>query len=448
MAKQIKAIQCPKCGSINKTEIKPDYYKCDSCSTEYFLDNDDINVNYNYNTQKPQLQPFNRKSLLMFIGIVMAFVIGINVLSAIIGFFSHKNTSSPQYGAYSSSGSEKESGYEFSDVSFIGFENPQDQTPVGLMIASRTEEGAAYSDKKEVYAAFYDLIKNEELKSEKIDIEIPQSGTTNYKMETFDNGEIYAVLCESKIYKINKGSLSVEEITKKLYNFDALKNGVAKIEFVYDNYGNGFKILANDAQTYYFYPLANKLYNEKEFKIASTKPSGLIPSAKDDYYFSFTSESTEYKDEKLQLLKIKYKNNFGGPKDFHNGISWHDNYGGSGIFTDSDPHTKELVSEWQKEEGRIISYKDFTPNRNYFTPKTLWNNNSEVVILFKPDINPNTPFSIQCLDATTASIKWTYQNKDSNVSFLAKTPANCILLSSNSFILLDNKGGVVNTFKI
>jgi len=87
MAKQIKAIQCPKCGSINKTEIKPDYYKCDSCSTEYFLDNDDINVNYNYNTQKPQLQPFNRKSLLMFIGIVMAFVIGINVLSAIIGFF-------------------------------------------------------------------------------------------------------------------------------------------------------------------------------------------------------------------------------------------------------------------------------------------------------------------------------------------------------------------------
>ena len=50
MAKTIKAIICPKCGSNQNTEIKLDYYRCNSCKTEYFLDNDDVNINHNYRT--------------------------------------------------------------------------------------------------------------------------------------------------------------------------------------------------------------------------------------------------------------------------------------------------------------------------------------------------------------------------------------------------------------
>jgi len=45
MAKQIKAIQCPKCGSPQKTQLQLDTYRCDSCGTEYFLDTDAITLN-------------------------------------------------------------------------------------------------------------------------------------------------------------------------------------------------------------------------------------------------------------------------------------------------------------------------------------------------------------------------------------------------------------------
>ena len=48
MAKNIKAIKCPNCGSIKKLEIRTDYFRCLNCDTEYFLDDDDINININH----------------------------------------------------------------------------------------------------------------------------------------------------------------------------------------------------------------------------------------------------------------------------------------------------------------------------------------------------------------------------------------------------------------
>ena len=71
MAKNIKAIKCPNCGSVKKTEIKPDYFVCTSCDTEYFLDNDDINVNINH-TPNPSahVQPVDvKKSIPLIVGV-------------------------------------------------------------------------------------------------------------------------------------------------------------------------------------------------------------------------------------------------------------------------------------------------------------------------------------------------------------------------------------------
>ncbi len=44
MAKQIKAIACPRCRSTQKATIRPDTYRCENCGTEYFLDSDDITI--------------------------------------------------------------------------------------------------------------------------------------------------------------------------------------------------------------------------------------------------------------------------------------------------------------------------------------------------------------------------------------------------------------------
>ena len=52
MSKQLKVIECPKCGSTQNTEVRPGYYRCKDCNTAYFLDDDDIN--YNITNDNPQ----------------------------------------------------------------------------------------------------------------------------------------------------------------------------------------------------------------------------------------------------------------------------------------------------------------------------------------------------------------------------------------------------------
>ncbi|RZL18917.1 MAG: hypothetical protein EOO89_04880 [Pedobacter sp.] len=53
MARDIKAIQCPKCGSTFKQEVKTDFYRCQNCGTEYFLDSDDTHIYHHHERVMP-----------------------------------------------------------------------------------------------------------------------------------------------------------------------------------------------------------------------------------------------------------------------------------------------------------------------------------------------------------------------------------------------------------
>ena len=67
MSKRIKAIKCPHCGSTKVKETRPDYYQCKACSTEFFLDDDDININHRYIA--PNSNPFqiNKTKFLLMV---------------------------------------------------------------------------------------------------------------------------------------------------------------------------------------------------------------------------------------------------------------------------------------------------------------------------------------------------------------------------------------------
>ena len=71
MSKRIKVIKCPHCGSTKVKETRPDLLtKCEACSTDFFLDDDDININHRYIA--PQQHPLPNKQnkfLLMVFGI-------------------------------------------------------------------------------------------------------------------------------------------------------------------------------------------------------------------------------------------------------------------------------------------------------------------------------------------------------------------------------------------
>ena len=64
MTKRIKAVKCPQCGSTRAKELRPDYYKCSSCQTEFFIDSDDININHKYEN------PLNKKFVGMYASVL------------------------------------------------------------------------------------------------------------------------------------------------------------------------------------------------------------------------------------------------------------------------------------------------------------------------------------------------------------------------------------------
>lgn len=83
MAKNLKVIKCPNCGSVKKIEIKPDYFLCQNCDTEYVLDDDDININLNHapNPQQSQAQGL-KNNIPLIIGFILfiSFIIALGAL--------------------------------------------------------------------------------------------------------------------------------------------------------------------------------------------------------------------------------------------------------------------------------------------------------------------------------------------------------------------------------
>lgn len=451
MAKEIKVIECPKCGSTSKTEIRTDYFRCDSCGTEYYLDNDDININIRQtNTYVPPPTvdlSKSRKIVLIFSGVVFAMVI----LSSIISAVFRKNNSSSSPGSVVSGGS-KEENVSWSSERTLPFVQRGGETPYVLLAGEKSYGWGSDKDSRNgIYAVLFDPVNKKEIKSQKLQESAGNSISTDVDVHRFTDGNIYIIVNKSKIFKMDNASLGITDVTKTIFaGQSALSAGVATVEFVYEDEGDGLKLMTNDGINYYFYPQVNKLYTKDELYKAKGGFKTLLPSAKETTYFSFTSESFDFPNEKTQLLKIVYKDNVGGPKDMETSPRWSKDFGGSGIFTDRDPYKKVLISDYAMERGRVVSFKDLTPGRLYFKPSILYYDDQTLLIKFAADANPNTPFSIQSVDVNTGAVKWTYAAADLNaMDNITRYKNGFIAVDNNEKVLvLDNSGKETNTFKI
>ena len=444
MAKSIKAIKCPNCGSVNKTEIKLDFYRCNSCQTEYFLDNDDVNVNYNYKT------PINTKTL-KIVGIAAASIIGFFILISIITslFTSSKPNN---YNAYSTPiipevEKEEDQGYSASRSPILPI--LQDGEPVIMTLEGRRYKSETNKGKNGAYLTFYDPLKqkmlNEELLSSK------EHSTSDFKFRTFSDDNIYVINDKSALLKVDKQTLKTEDVGKKLFGSnDELAIGVATMEFEREDYGDGLIILTNDGKKLHYYPLIQKVYTEKELRYANGGYNTLLPGAKDKSVFRFSSESTDYPQEKLQLIRINYKDNGAGPKDFPSNIFWSRYYGRAGIFNGTEPHTKELINPYQKQRGRLSGWKDITPGRLYFSPRIILDDGNTLVIQFQVDANKKSNFKFQQINRQSGAIEWTGALKDDErLKSLAKYKDGFVgATSSGMIVVLDNKGLVKSEYKL
>lgn len=446
MAKNIKAIKCPHCGSIKITTLRPDYYKCDSCGTEFFLDSDDININHNYNYPRNNTDQYKALRIVLFA--VVGFIAVMFIIGAISAIFSKKPE--PSYSTYSGSNSanEKEEAEPLewnyaSNTLFMDKNNTPHVVVVGNVGTFRKRMDSPKYNK--VYIGLFDpkTGKKEWVKA-LMDTPVELS-SSDVKLQVFEDQNLYIIVKSKYIYQLDKNTLTYKSVLEN-YVKDApsLSTGIAKVEFKYEDYGSAYQIINNEGQNLAYYPLINKaipdkmLYEERRKKLPN-------PTTKTE--FTFSSKSSYYPEEKIQLIQYTYHYQYGYPKDTPR-FSWDKDYGGSGIFTDRDPYKKVLINPWQFKGARLISFKDFTPGRLYFQPIVVAQNDKTLLIAYKPTPAEDDPFQIQLLDITTGAIQKTFTTDLKSIygnGTLLKD--GFIVRGSSDYYYFDNNGKQINKFE-
>ncbi|MBG8555272.1 hypothetical protein [Hymenobacter guriensis] len=400
MAKAIKAIECPKCGSTQKALVSPEVFRCENCGTEYFLDNDDININYTVRQVAPPAGPAPKLR-------VLAGVVAVVALLLVFGARQLFTRDAPQPVFVASvpaapAEEEKSSKFSFSSREALLYLAPT-QKPVLFQVGTRSYDGETQDSS---YAVFADATTGAALKSVPVPIP-PSASSPDFDLKQFSNGDLYLIANKTAVYRVDKAANSLKEVTKPLFQGQPkLTSGIATVEAGDDDYGDYFALFTNDGRNLMYFPLIHQVYTQDDFYEARHGFSTLQPRAPTKTAFIFSRKSTTYPEDKIQLIKYQYRDNGGGARDLPR-FEWSDDYGGSGIFTDADPHVKRLITPYELKEARVLSYADFTPGRLYFDPSLLYADADYVLISFKPTASPTIPVSVQCLDARTGAIRFT-----------------------------------------
>ncbi|TDG37308.1 hypothetical protein EZJ43_04105 [Pedobacter changchengzhani] len=438
MAKNIKVIQCPKCGSTEKTEVKPDFFRCNNCNTEYYLDNDDVNINHNYNQAQNIPAPFNTSNtpkkviyaILISLIIFLFFVIKLATCNS-----SPRSTNSSTLGEVRWNRSEK-----LAFVSGAG-------KPMILIVGKKSFYGSANKENKDkFFAEVYDVATEKILKSTELQ-GISDASSNDFQVRSFINGDIYFIMNKTKVFKFDRTNYSVSDQTVNLFkNAPQFSAGIASIEFVYDNYGDGFNTITNDGNNLFYYPQVDKVYTKDEAYDAGHDMITLLPGAQEKTAFTFSRVGREVKNDKTHLVKYIYKTYVGGPKDDAT-FEWRNNYGGK--YTSAENNKVVFLTSFAKESGRVISYTIMRPERLFFKPKILYFDNEVLLISFNTTAAEKPPTSIQCLNANTGAIIFTTplsENKYLKDGIRYKD--GFVVSSYNEFYNLDSKGKLIKQLKL
>ena len=448
MAKQIKVIKCPNCGSVNKTELKPHFYKCSACETEYFLDDDDVNINYNHNyNHGNQFDNKAVKTIAIVIGCIVGFFFLISIIS---GLFRSSSKSNYSYQTPVTKEEDKiDEGFYASRYTSYSFLIPSSKQPVVMFLESRRYNDRTNETKNGTYLAYYNPLKKELLAETKMSDESLSS--SDIKFRTFSDGNTYIVNNKTSLLKLNKENFKTEDAGKKFFEENSeLQVGVATIEFVYDHNGDGLVLLTNDGKKRYYYPLIQKLYTEDNYRKASHGFDNLLPNATTKTVYDFSSKSSEYPEEKLQLMRVTYKDNGAGPKNTNFNLRWWKDYGRSGIFTGGEPYRKVLISAYGMQSSRVLNIKDITPERLYFSPSVLLDEDQTLIIQFKGDANTKSAYKLQKINNQNGAVEWTTSlQPDTDIETLIKYKDGFVgTTSKDEIIVIDNKGNITSNYKL
>ena len=423
MPTHIKALKCPQCGSTRATKISEDHYRCDSCSTEYYLDSDDITIHHKVET-KPAPNTFLKRLLLTIL--VPAAFFSLITIGLIVWGISREGTS------------EKGSGEEHMSYAcerLMAFSSTAGRPIVVLCGAARRDDSSGDWDHAKGFMYFFDGETYEIIKKLELPDVTGRVSVTDARQ--FEDGTYYVVLNKKRLFAIDRSTLDVKEIHGEDYKLPELSEGFGKVALYFHEYGDALEIETNLGKKFVYYPIANKLYTDQSiFKAYEDK----LPTPKLRTRFTFSEQmmGSVYKDEQIQLVRYQTLEQLGYPRRTPH-FGW-----------ENDRHSyypkKIFVSQYFVEESRLQSYEDFTPGAYYFSPTVLYESDDQILISFKPTAAADAKKMLRCLDAQTGQVLWSCSEGLDGLDFclgVARFSGGYVLVDYSRSWLISSEGKVM-----
>ena len=423
MPTHIKALKCPQCGSTRATKISEDHYRCDSCSTEFYLDSDDITIHHKVEAESAP-NTFLKRLLLTIL--VPAAFFSLITIGLIVWGSSREGTS------------EKGSGEEHMSYAcerLMAFSSTAGRPIVMLCGAARRDDSSGDWDHAKGIMYFFDGETYEIIKKLELPDVTGRVSVTDARQ--FEDGTYYVVLNKKRLFAIDRSTLDVKEIHGEDYKLPELSEGFGKLALYFHEYGDALEVETNLGKKFVYYPIANKLYTDQSiFKAYEDK----LPAPKLRTRFTFSEQmmGSDYMDEQIQLVRYQTLEQLGYPRRTPH-FGW-----------ENDRHSyypkKIFVCQYFVEESRLQSYEDFTPGAYYFSPTVLYESDDQILISFKPTAAADAKKMLRCLDAQTGKVLWSCSEGLDGLDFclgVARFSGGYVLVDYSRSWLISSEGEVV-----
>ena len=423
MPTHIKALKCPQCGSTRATKISEDHYRCDSCSTEFYLDSDDITIHHKVET-KPAPNTFLRRLLLIILAPAAFF--SLITIGLIVWGSSREETSRERDG---------EEHMSYACERLMAFSSTAGHPIVVLCGAARRDDSSGDWDHAKGFMYFFDGETYEIIKKLELPDVTGRVSVTDARQ--FEDGTYYVVLNKKRLFAIDRSTLDVKEIHGEDYKLPELSEGFGKLALYFHEYGDALEVETNLGKKFVYYPIANKLYTDQSiFKAYEDK----LPAPKLRTRFTFSEQmmGSDYMDEQIQLVRYQTLEQLGYPRRTPH-FGW-----------ENDRHSyypkKIFVSKYFVEESRLQSYEDFTPGAYYFSPTVLYESDDQILISFKPTAAADAKKMLRCLDAQTGQVLWSCSEGLDGLDFclgVARFSGGYVLVDYSRSWLISSEGKVM-----
>ena len=403
MATKIKAVKCPQCGSEKHEKIDEKRFRCKSCGTEFYIEDDDINININhrYQYEEKPTSPFSSYlNIGTKVGIAALLSPIIFILLIFFWIFSGNSNNSSRR---SSVNEIKKDSIEVTDNRKKILMMEHNGKPCIFYLVNRNYS-IGYNNENPnyingAYVGFRDAISGQIL-TEQLLISEKDLRNHNISLITtmpeiryfYQANRYFLIVSKRLVYEINAKKLTISNVSQSLFKGkDAMNTGISSINFINVDNGEGFEVHNNLAETYFYFPATNRLYTEEAYNYAcELTPKQLNGEVKDTVYLDLQqenmSESTSH-GGRLRIWEINAIFHNGDPQDFsfYNWIN--KSYG-------------------QSRGNRLVSAKPITNWFTGFNSKMLYRNKHYILITFRPTISEDANSVFQLRDRN-GNILWT-----------------------------------------